>query len=48
MIYLSSRHLSMMVALLTEGVDRNDGGYHRLGFDRQVALLTEGVDRNTV
>ena len=36
----------LIVALLTEGVDRNND-FSKIGFvDMQVALLTEGVDRN--
>ena len=35
------------VALLTEGVDRNNAGNAGFGLD-VVALLTEGVDRNVI
>ena len=34
------------VALLAEGVDRNDVQNHVRGVAGQVALLAEGVDRN--
>ena len=35
-----------MVALLTEGVDRNKNCKFKAGIIFRVALLTEGVDRN--
>ena len=37
---------SWRVALLTEGVDRNDGLTEEQAKDAMVALLAEGVDRN--
>ena len=40
------RHLAPIVALLAEGVDRNNGSTVLGGCDGVVALLTEGVDRN--
>ena len=36
-----------VVALLTEGVDRNTRKQFLYMLSRNVALLTEGVDRNT-
>ena len=39
--------LLRLVALLTEGVDRNLARGHRGDGGPEVALLTEGVDRNT-
>ena len=38
-------HMSEVVALLAEGVDRNPSGFWPQRF-RVVALLAEGVDRN--
>ena len=46
MMMLSSDSHPFEVALLTEGVDRNENNYRHLILAAQVALLTEGVDRN--
>ena len=42
----SGHYAGHIVALLAEGVDRNQSGIDFISLD-QVALLAEGVDRNT-
>ena len=41
-----SRHPCGSVALLAEGVDRNENSNRKANRGRRVALLAEGVDRN--
>ena len=42
----SNSPLAMVVALLAEGVDRNNLNLNNLRSNSNVALLAEGVDRN--